>query len=760
MFSWLKRIFSGSEISDTTNEATRKETIASSSTHSPSLHTQHAFLNDEEKLERYGQSRSHKKDDARWVLPGEKVTAHGLEIADGMVYVGNFLTAAPNGGWNADTPAPCLIRPSLKVASGVLQTNLDLGYWPSYTDITPNQRLTYLLWLASGKSDTSYPMGYPFLYFYGLERRLIADSPSIDEEVLLISEVKRLRELFGHNSSFVNYSTELLNFVEMKHAVTDIPRVEAWKPDLAALGNHMSPLLQAKLGLHALRGMPLDVDLAIAGILSLPPHLTGLWPRIATTRARPEFIELTRHRFNQKFPHGFRLRDKKESRLDLNYRSASQYLHSSIKFEGIDRLPDPAQLTWTKMIKLCEGAREDLSAFAKVVGKERERADSMAAALMLPAELGERETVRSFRAWLDDLPQPLADVPLEELVPRCFGSGKAASGLRQARDMSAMLARVGYGMEPDPTYGGTKPGENIILFRIGDAQGQLTPVGADFRTAALIMTAIGPAAKALTLGQKLVDALTTRLQLTPHETKRLTARLRLLPKRLPTLGRLKTIVESIEPEQQTTIASLAASAALTIGETDQDMMVALERLYEAVGLGRRELYTVLHQGNAAAASCASEPIVIEDGKSRRRGHRIPAPPSKAKSQEGIVIDMSKVGVILRETKEVEEILAPIYEDEAAEIPVPAAVTPTLERETRFVGLGHDQARLLEALVTQPEWPRSGFEAKAHELGLMPDGALEAINEWSYDKFDEELIEDGDPLIINMALLADAPGAAS
>lgn len=213
-----------------------------------------------------------------------------------------------------------------------------------------------------------------------------------------------------------------------------------------------------------------------------------------------------------------------------------------------------------------------------------------------------------------------------------------------------MLARVGYGMEPDPTYGGTKPGENIILFRIGDAQGQLTPVGADFRTAALIMTAIGPAAKALTLGQKLVDALTTRLQLTPHETKRLTARLRLLPERLPTLGRLKTIVGSIEPEQQTTIASLAASAALTIGETDQDMMVALERLYEAVGLGRRELYTVLHQGNAAAASCASEPIVIEDGKSRRRGHRIPAPPSKAKSQEGIVIDMSKVGVILRETR--------------------------------------------------------------------------------------------------------------
>lgn len=760
MFSWLKRIFSGSEIPDTTNKAARKETVASLPAHGHSSHAQRVFPNDEVKSAPYGQARSHKKDDAHWALPGEKVTVHGFEIADGMVYVGNFLTAAPDGGWNTDTPAPCLIRPSLKVASGAPQTNLDLGYWPSYTDITLNQRLTYLHWLASGKSDTSYPMGYPFLYFYGLERRLVADSPPIDEEALLIAEVERLRSLFRNNNSFVNYSTELLNFIEMKHAVTDIPRVEAWKPDLAALGDHMSPLLQVKLGLHILRGMPLDVDLAIAGILSLPPHLTGLWPRIATTRARPEFIELMRHRFNQKFPKGFRLRDKKESRLNLSYRSASQYLHASIKFDGFDRLPDPAQLTWTKMIKLCEGVREDLTAFAKVVGKKRERADSMAAALMLPVELGERETVRSFRAWLGDLPQPLANVPLEELGLRCFGSGKTASGLRQACDMSAMLARVGYGMEPDPTYGGTRPGENIILFRIGDTQGQLTPVGADFCTATLIMTAIGPAAKTLTLRSKLVDDLTTRLRLTPHETKRLTARLQLLPERLPTLGRLKTIVESVEPEQRTAIASLAASVAVTIGETDQGMMVALERLYEAFGLGRQELYTVLHQSTAATASCAAEPIVVEDGKSRRRGHRIPAPPSKAKSQDGIVIDMSKVDVILQETKEVDAILAPIYEDEASEIPISVAVSPTLEQGTKFVGLGPEQARLLEALVNQPEWTRFGFEAKARELGLMPDGALEAINEWAYDTFDEELIVDGDPLIINMALLADAPGASS
>ncbi|MBV1825629.1 MULTISPECIES: TerB N-terminal domain-containing protein [Komagataeibacter] len=760
MFSWLKRIFSGSEIPDTTNVATRKETTASSSTHASSSHAQHIFPNDEAKLVLHGQSRSHKKNDAHWVPPGEKVTIHGFEITDGMVYVGNFLSAAPDGGWRADTPAPCLIRPSLKIAARVPQTNLDLGYWSSYTDITPNQRLAYLHWLASGKSDTSYPMGYPFLYFYGLERRLVADTPSMAEEALLMAEVERLRSLFEHNGSFANYSTELLNFIEMRQTLTDMQRLGAWKPDVSALGDHMSPLLRVKLSLHALQGIPLDFDLAMAGILSLPSHLTGLWPRMAMTRARPEFIELTRHRFNKKFPDGVRLKDKKKSRLDLSYRAASQYLHVSIKFDGFDRLPDPAQLTWTKMIKLCEGAREDLTPFAKVIGKERERVDSMAAALMLPVELGERETVRAFRAWLDDLPRPVADVPLKELGLRCFGSGKGATGLRQARDMSAMLARLGYGMEPDPTYGGNKPGENIILFYAGDAQDSLIPVGDNFRIAAVVMTAIGPAAKNLTLGTNLVNDLTTHLQLTPPETKRLIARLRLLPPRLPTPGRLKAIVDSLESGQQTIVATLAASVTVMTGETDQGMMVALERLYEACGLDRRELYATLHRVTAARASYTAEPIVVEDGRSQGGGHRIPAPPSKAKPADGIIIDMGKVGTILRETRAVEKILAPIYEDETSEIPSPAVVAPTLEQATRFAGLGAEQTRLLEILVNQKEWTRSGFEAKAHELGLMPDGALEAINEWAYDTFDEELIEDGDPLIINMALLADAPGAAS
>ncbi|NHN86247.1 hypothetical protein GOB93_16605 [Acetobacter musti] len=134
--------------------------------------------------------------------------------------------------------------------------------------------------------------------------------------------------------------------------------------------------------------------------------------------------------------------------------------------------------------------------------------------------------------------------------------------------------------------------------------------------------------------------------------------------------------------------------------------------------------------------------------------------STSRPNDGISIDMAKVDALLRETRKVEEILTPIYEDEVSSIPIPSITANVSEQSGRLVGLSAEQNRLFEILVTQAKWARTEFEAKAHELGLMPGGALEAINEWAYDTFDEELIEDGDPLIINMALLAEAPGASS
>ncbi len=705
-------------------------------------------------------SRRPDKDEARWIPAGRPVTVHGFEILDGMVYVGRFLNASPNVGHTSGTPAPCLIDPSLKVASGEPRMDVDMDFWPSYSQSTKEKRLTYLHWLASGKKDTGYPIGCAFLYYYGLERRLLVDDPSSEEEAVLIAEVRRLRELHRSHHSFRGYSSGLLDIMEARRLLGIPGALDAWVPEPAAVERDISLALRIKLGLMALDGRRLDFEHAMAAMLGIGPTYGGV--RLtggAASRVRVELVELVRHRFKARFPTGFKLRDRKDSDLRPYYHPASQHLLIQIKLEGVGRLPDPATLTWTKLTELCETASSDLAPYARLVGKGRDRASSVRAALALPPELGESEGVRLFKAWLDALPHPIAEVPVAELARRCFGEGQDTIGLSQMREMSAMLGRVGYEMEPDRDRGGGKPGAIVALFpAVGVADASTTSSQA-FQTASLILSAIGPAASKED-GMGFASALAAHLGLDPHETMRLTARQRVLPDKLLPPVRLKTIMNAVVPERRPTLGALAATVAAISGETDHGMIVALERLWTALGLERRDLYTALHQGAASAMAPATEPVVVEETKARGRGHRIPPRPSKSVPPSGIVIDMARVGAILQDTRQVDAMLAHVYEEETAEAPPLAATASMAGREARFPGLGAEHADLLEALIARPEWSRAEFEAQAETLGLMPDGALEAINEWGYDTFDEELIENGDPLTVNVALLAGASGGTS
>ena len=119
----------------------------------------------------------------------------------GMVYLG------PGQGrviWE-QTSRP-FIDPSLPVAEvGNEFSGESMPYWLSYSGIGPQARATYLDWLAGGRSDKRYGVGYVFLYFYGLERRFFVDSPDDDEKRLLIAEVERLLHTYGENRSLRSY---------------------------------------------------------------------------------------------------------------------------------------------------------------------------------------------------------------------------------------------------------------------------------------------------------------------------------------------------------------------------------------------------------------------------------------------------------------------------------------------------------------------------------------------------------------------------
>ncbi len=694
--------------------------------------------------------------DARWIPPGALATVKGFDIVGGMVYIGGFLTAAPGGGWSADFPAPCLINPSLEIASGSARPSSQMVYWPSYTDIAPEHRLTYLTWLSTGKRDPSFSPGFAFLYFYGLERRLLIDNPPAREEALLVAEVERLRTLYGENGSFNEYSTALLDIVALRRLSSGPSGLDAWRPELDGLGEGMSLPLKLKLALHAAAGAPLNFEHAVAGMLSLLPYQGGLRSTASMSQTRQEFLELVRRRFAKRFREGFRLRDRKDSRLAIGYRAAARHLEVDIRFEGPQRLPDPTTLTWTKMAELCSKAAEDLRPYARIIGKERARARCVEAALILPADLADIGAGAPFRLWLGALPSPVAEVPLSALGRWCFGEGQAASGLNPARRMSAILARFGFGMEPDPTHGGEKPGATVLVFFAAGASGAVAAPGAAFHLAALAATVL--AAEPGPEGEAMVSRLAARLRLGAAETVRLAARHRLMRGRSLPAARLKMIGAKLTGEERGTVVSIATAAA-ACGEVSHAALAALERLHDAFGVGRRGLYAALHKGAAAAALRPTEPVAVEQRAAKSNTFRIPPSPAPATHGGGPGIDMARVATILRETREVAGILAPIYQEEVA-VPPPVNDGRREGGKGIFSGLNPDHARLLASLCRQETWRRADFEAQARAFGLMPDGAVETINEWAFEALDGELIENGDPLSINVALVPGAPEEAA
>ena len=108
--------------------------------------------------------------------------------------------------------------------------------------------------------------------------------------------------------------------------------------------------------------------------------------------------------------------------------------------------------------------------------------------------------------------------------------------------------------------------------------------------------------------------------------------------------------------------------------------------------------------------------------------------------------MKVVQSTLNDTKKASALLASIFEDDELETSEETAIqTQVDEASNKFHGLDSVHAQLLTELLERVEWPREDYERLANSLKLFPDGAMEIINEWAFGKYDEAILEDGEPI---------------
>lgn len=674
-----------------------------------------------------------------WQPPGAVLTVAGYKISGGMVYVGKARGAQYDG-------MACIIDPMLPVARPADQDpGARMGYWPSYRDIAPSCRLTYLQWLSSGKCDPNADIGYVFLYFYGLERRLLVDRPAPAEEALLVAELSRLRSIYAVNGSFEGYSRVLLETVEMIRLLGDPEGMQIFEPDLSLPVGRMPPALKVAIARKVVADQPLAFNLAAAGLIGVARDAPSL-NTLTLDRARPAFLQLLRPRFEKAFPQGLKLRNRKDSHLRLEYRAATAGLRIDLAaLAKVEPLPDPATLTWTKLLDLAMQVAGELQSYASLLAYHPDRAKSLSALVGCPPELSSSIATEA-RAWVAGLPRPIAATRFAELARNAIGVTGAKWTARHHRLVAQALACVERGLEPDLLDGSVSLSDDTPVFVFPDQRSGRSPSYAVAATAAILVAGLARASvdrveaiEAIWLEQARV-----RLGLAADEMVRLRARLWWLRGTSGGLSKARRLLAEAPASDRETVAWSAAVAAGAGGLVEREQVAVLETIYGKLGVSRQALYATLHAAAASSAPAASEPITVAV-ELPEAVHAIPRPPESRKPG----LDEARIQRVRAETARVSSVLAEVFVEEETTL---SEKEPDRSPSNAFTGLDAAHTALVERLLASPNWSRAEFETAARADGLMPDGALEAINEWAFERFDEPLLEDGDALTVNAALL--------
>lgn len=693
-----------------------------------------------------------------WVPPGQSVTVQGLSVAGGMLYVGNTLTAHDGG------IEPAQIDPTLEVDPQAADPAERLfGYWARYESISPTARRAYLAWLADGRRDPNANIGNVFLFFYGLERRLLVDAPkdpaAKSEMPTIITEIERLRSIYN-NGSFLRYSSDLLDYL----AADDVePGLCLKPPPPSTTSRGMSLRLRIGLGQAAVDVRPVSAEWALAWVRSEPNiRLPGV-----ARRCTRQFDAQFARSYTEKFGPGLKL-SVNRTKLKISYRPASGGLLNQNFVSNLGELPDVTTVVTPlkKLQVVVDEVATSLDAYSRYIGRHPHKAASLEATLLLPKALWSSSVQSAFESIDQRVGAGMVVIKLGDLL-NAFG-GTSSLTRETLKNLFQVLLAQNVGVEPDVLAGAKLPKseDSVVLFRLpadGYANGADNKAGYD-AVAVMLDLAITLANADGRISGREVQFLNRQVDAWLHvgaaAQRRLRARLRLGIVYPPTLSSLKSRLEPLPVAARAGLAQLLSALALADGKLAPAAVKHLEKVYQHLGIEVTALYSELHVASAATdAKVPANTLQSRENQAMPNPALTSAPSTKAKATvPGLQLDAARIAALQVESERVTALLAKVFEEQEPQEPVAAAPAANADeddspgKESRVLGLDSEHSAFLRVLLTRPSWSRAELVDMAADMELMLDGALERVNEAALDTFDSRIAEGDDPIEIAQDLM--------
>lgn len=701
---------------------------------------------------------------AKWIRRGEHVDIAGTQIDCGLIYVGSRLPVSQSEN------DPCMIDPSLKIIPKGDYTQDQTDYWPSYSDISPSARRSYLEWLQSGRRDPRANIGYVFLFFYGLERRIlidfIADQAAVDDIHDIQEELHQLMTVYGpHSNSFERYASELLGVL---HIITHPKSIYTYPLPPLPRVCEMPVVLRAALGAAVVDNAPVPPNLALAWVHSAPQVA---W-RTPAKRCPDEFEALFFEEYRHVYGDGLKI-NRNRTKLKYAYRPASSGFREAgpIKISFGD-VPDVSVLQEPvkRLSAIVDRATEQLEAYSRYLGKNDDAVGSLEALLSLPFSIWPKDRKDQILGLVPSSTSEFPSQRLQDLSDKLRAT--APLGRDRILQLARLLGELNVGLEPNVLAGEKipKPDECVVLYLKGQEE-QTEKMAGACRSALLTLQVSAVVAMAdghfnTAEQQHLHELVDSWEELGEAVQQRLRAHIVLLSKAPVSMASLKKKLEPLGSAEKNLIASYMAGLVNADGGITTTEIKSLEKVYKLLGLESTQVYSDVH--GAAATGMMSK---------AKSGMDTPLPPVAKGAKPGktnqapgnaFVLDQEKIRQLKDESAKVSSLLASIFIEEEPPLvttsPAHTTVDSTPEsgdteeedlvtsNETLVLGLDVVHSSLARKLLEQAEWSRQELLDIAGDLDVMLDGALEQINEASFEHLDMPFTEGDDPVMITTEVL--------
>ncbi|MEZ8106608.1 tellurite resistance TerB family protein [Vibrio cortegadensis] len=677
-------------------------------------------------------TRSKNTSVGRWLGEEETLVINGRKFTKGFFYFGGALS-----GLNGYGIEPSLVDKD-RPASGVNDCDFEyqddsLGYWPSFATLSKECRGLFLDWLASDRKNEDISIGYVFIYFYGFERRIIEDigeTKVSDVEFLAIfNEVARLLAIYGVNRSFRSYSSRLLELMYLlRKNVMDDAGVKA--PE-----SNNSLAFKFRLAKNVQSGVALQSELALEWLKDTGEYLF----KAPARRCEEEFAKLFKLKFDKKFPEGLRIKPNK-TKLKLTFCAASNAISTTEIDAG--NLPDPSILKGPikKLIPIADECTEQLSAYSRYLAKSDTARQDIAALLLLPNELVteiKSPVIERFKSWsMTVIVENNGLISVKEFWKHLDMPLPKATNKKENQLIISLANKVGVGVAPDFRFhqSNVKLDGNLVLFSPGHGE-LFEPSRAYYQVA----TALRLGAMVATIDGRVDDSEMLVLKrlidrddsLSLGEKTSLHAYLKWRLNSPVNMAGLKARVESLNDDEIEFVKKIIVSIALADGSVDVSEIRQLEKLYTAIGLDKSQVSSDIHKLTSSS---------VDKSKNDT---------STNAEHNSFSIDKAVLAIHENDTKNAKSMLESIFVEEE----------PVIEVEVQGNSDGLDDAHkaVYNIMVTKEQWSRNEVQSIFSEHKLMIDGAIETINDWSFDMVDAPVLEQDDDIFIDLEIVEELKG---